>query len=108
MSTKQWLAVAAWAFMPFAVTAQEKQNLPNPLDADAPVAGVRYESAFKSFRSPSENQAPDKVWRTANDEMGKLGGHMGHMKSRGAETSTSAGTGNAPAASGAADHSKHH
>lgn len=76
----------------------------------APVNAAPYESAFKGFRSSGDEQAsPDKVWRTANDEMAKLGGHAGHMKSSESQPAASSGAGNASAKQGnAVDHSKHH
>lgn len=109
MSIQQWLVAAAWAFMPVAAAAQVKQNTPDPLDANAPAVEVRYESAFKTFRSPvEERQTPDKVWRSANEEMGKLGGHMGHMQSSGEKPQPAASAGSAPPAASGTDHSKHH
>lgn len=106
MSTKQWLAVLAWAFVPFAATAQEKQTQYNPADATAPVSAAAYESAFKDYRAPNnEGETPDKVWRSANDEVGRLGGHVGHVKD-GADAPDA--TNAAPKQGSAADHSKHH
>ncbi|MFC4161380.1 hypothetical protein [Chitinimonas lacunae] len=38
-----------------------------------------YRSTFDSYlRWPAEPTPP--AWRTANDEMGRLGGHAGHLK----------------------------
>ena len=110
MSSKQWLALAAWVLVPVATIAQEKQTQYAPTNAAAPVTAISYESAFKGYRSPSdEGNTPDKVWRSANEEMGKLGGHAGQMKD---SPSQPAGTSNAapsaPAQGGAVDHSKHH
>lgn len=109
MSTKQWLAVAAWALLPMAASAQQEQANYNPADANAPVNAMPYESAFKSFRSSSDEQAtPDKVWRTANDEMGKLGGHAGHMKSGQSQPDASPAVKASEKQGNAVDHSKHH
>ncbi|WP_151638761.1 hypothetical protein [Noviherbaspirillum aerium] len=110
MSSKQWLALVAWVFVPAAAFAQEKQTQYAPTDAAAPITAIGYESAFKGYRSPSdEGNTPDKVWRSANEEMGKLGGHAGQMKE---SPSQPAGASNAvpstPVQGGAVDHSKHH
>jgi hypothetical protein len=109
MSTKQWLAVAAWALLPMAASAQQEQAKYNPADANAPFNAVPYESAFKGFRSSSDEQSsPDKVWRTANDEMGKLGGHAGHMKSGQSQPAASSAEKTSEKQGNAVDHSKHH
>lgn len=114
MSPNQWLAFAAWVFVPFAAFAQQKQSQYAPTDANAPVHAVNYASAFKSYRTASnEAQSPDKVWRFANDETGKLGGHAGQMKSAGgmpaAAPATSSGTSDAAENQrGAGDHGQHY
>lgn len=110
MSSKQWLAVAVWVFMPLAATAQQKQSDANPADPAAPATAVAYESAFKTFRSPGDdNQTPDKVWRSANEDMRRLGGHVGHMKGEVPQPVPSSDAGKAaPKQGGATDHSKHH
>ncbi|RJF98164.1 hypothetical protein [Noviherbaspirillum saxi] len=110
MSSKQWLAIAAWVFVPIAATAQQKQTQYAPTDPNAPVTTIGYESAFKSYRASSDDaETPDKVWRSANDEMGKLGGHVGQMKGSPGTPATPRASGNkAPEQGGNADHSKHH
>lgn len=110
MSSKQWLALAAWVLIPVAASAQQKQSEPNPLDASAPVSALTYESAFKDFRASSdEAPSPDKVWRRANDEMGQIGGHAGQMKATGPGSQATPKVDNAaPKQGGAVDHSKHH
>jgi hypothetical protein len=81
MPFKQCLAIVALASVPFAAVAQPKQSQYQPTDANAPVSAMGYESAFKNYRaSDDEGESPDKVWRPANEEMGKLGGHAGQMK----------------------------
>ena len=98
MSTKQWLAVAALALLPIAASAQQEQARYNPSDANAPVKSAPYESAFNGFRAASDNQeSADKVWRTPNDEMGKLGGHAGQMKPVETQPAAASGTESAPA-----------
>lgn len=110
MSSRQWLALAAWVLVPVAAVAQEKQTQVVPTDAAAPVTAITYESAFKGYRSLTDDgNTPDKVWRSANQEMGKLGGHAGQMKDGvGQPAETSGAALPAPAQGGAVDHSKHH
>ena len=43
--------------------------------AAAPVRG--YESAFKGYRPYADEEAGR--WRESNEEMGRLGGHQGHL-----------------------------
>ncbi|WP_194724757.1 hypothetical protein [Noviherbaspirillum malthae] len=110
MSTRQWLAVAAWGLLPIAALAQQEQAKYNPADASAPVNAVPYESAFKGFRSNGDEQAsPDKIWRSVNDEMGKLGGHAGHMNSGQGQPAASSAVATVPEKQGSgADHGMHH
>lgn len=78
--------VGVLALMPLAATAQQTQQ-PHPADANAAVPAFGYTSAFNNYRSTPEGQdAPDKVWRFANKEMERLGGHAGHMKDTGSTT----------------------
>jgi hypothetical protein len=108
MSLQQWLALAAMASLPFAAAAEQKQSESNPADPSAPASAFRYESAFKSYRTPSdEGQAPDKIWRSTNDEMEKLGGHAGHIKADGDAAPSTKAEITQPIAS-PSDHSKHH
>ena len=76
-------AVAAMVMLSLHAFAQETPKKPRklPSDADAPPAVLTYQSAFERYRPSSELQEmPDKRWRAANDEMERLGGHMGHIK----------------------------
>jgi len=108
MSSKQWLAVAAWVFLPLAASAQQKQD-PHPADPGAPASSIQYESAFKTFRSLQEDgPAPDKAWRSANEEMGRLGGHVGHMKEAAPQADSSPAANTPAQQQGATDHSTHH
>jgi hypothetical protein len=104
MSFAYWLTVAALASLPFAVVAQQKQNQSDPTNANAPVSGAAYESAFKNYQpAADQQQSPDKTWRAANEEVGKLGGHAGNMKD-----GSFASSAPAPAQAMPADRSKHH
>ena len=43
--------------------------------ASAPAPALTYDSAFESYRPYREEPAAD--WRTVNDEVGRVGGHIG-------------------------------
>ena len=82
MSSKKWLALAAWALLPLAATAQQEHSSHT---VSQPVAKgsnpVQYQSAFEDYRPfQEEGPTPDKVWRKFNEEMEILGGHAGHLK----------------------------
>lgn len=104
MLIKQWITIGvlASASVSLAAIAQQVPAQPNPLDANAPASASTYESAFKNYQAAADEQvSPDKAWRAANDEVGKLGGHMGHLKREAAEAG-------APSPSAPMDHGKHH
>lgn len=113
MSSKKWLAAAAWALAPVVAAAAQKQAQPNPVDAAAPSGAVAYESAFRNYRTSSDaSETPDKTWRSANEQVGRLAGHAGHMKDGEDNAVQSAASPEessaAPQEGGAADHHKHH
>ena len=98
MQKKQWLASTCLALMPLAVIGQPQRAEANPLDARVAVPAPRYESAFQSYRSVSDDDTtPDTVWRAINDQVKELGGHAGHIKN-----------GNAAATPDSMKHDKHH
>lgn len=69
------LAVAALTAAGLA-TAQQART-PDPVDPARAVPPVRYQSVFTGFRGqPDDKQAP---WRESNDEVRRLGGHVGHV-----------------------------
>lgn len=81
MTLEQYLAFGVLASLPFAAIAQQAPQKPDPLAATAPVPASTYASAFKDYRAVADEQAtPDKAWRAANDEVGRLGGHAGHAR----------------------------
>ncbi len=81
MSIAPWMAIAALAILPLAVSAQDKPKPADPTNPAAAVAPLLYESAFAGYQTSSEpEQSPDKNWRAINDEMSRLGGHAGHTK----------------------------
>ena len=81
MSLLRWMAIATLAISPMAVIAQDKTKQPdpaNPAAASAPASAPAHQSAFSGYHAFSESkESPAAVWRAANDEMGRVGGHMG-------------------------------
>lgn len=107
MSLKQWLAIAGMGTLSIAAMAQEKQAQQDPSDANAPAAAIGYASAFEGYRSSAdEADMPDKNWRALNDEVGRLGGHAGHMKDSRAQPDLPDDQDDT--ASSGTDHAKHH
>ena len=64
-------AVPAGLLACFAMTAAIAAPPP------APETSIPYRSVFTDYTPYREKPMPD--WRAANDEMGRLGGHMGQM-----------------------------
>lgn len=68
-----------------AAFAQMPPDVPNPSDASAAVPAVEYVSTLTHYRAaPEQDKSADKAWQGANAEVGKLGGHAGHLRSDGA------------------------
>lgn len=102
MTLKQCLTIGMLASLPFAAIAQQAPQKPDPLSAAAAVPASTYVSAFKDYRAATDKQAtPDRAWRAANDEVARLGGHAGHVRSDAPASS-------APTQSAPAVHGKHH
>ena len=73
-------AAASFAVLSLTAAAQPANAQLDPADSEARIPLISYQSAFTSYRPSSDAQEPpDKVWRATNEEMGKLGGHAGHM-----------------------------
>jgi hypothetical protein len=69
----------ALAMIVAGAAAAEKPPAP-PADPKAPAAPSAYRSAFENYRPFAH---PEVVpWRRANEEVGTLGGHKGHMQPR--------------------------
>ena len=71
-----WAPLAAVACA--ACASPQPAHLRDPLTPQATIPAFRYESVFSTYRP-----APDQglgSWRAANDEMWRLGGHMGHIE----------------------------
>ncbi|MNR76051.1 hypothetical protein D3C72_67060 [compost metagenome] len=55
---------------------------PDPSDPAAATVAPAYQSAFQHYIvMPQQSSTPDKGWRAANDEMARLQGHSGHIRS---------------------------
>ncbi len=81
MSFFHSMAFAALASLPAAAIAQEKTHQTDPANPLAAVPAAVYESAISNYRPFSApKESPAKGWRAVNDEMGRLGGHMGQLK----------------------------
>ena len=110
MLFSHWLAAAALAMAPLAASAgqaaQQATQQADPADPDARVPASGYASAFSGYLSAPEEQAPpDTVWRAANDEMGRLKGHAGHIKD---DAVSPPAAENATPADHGTDHGHHH
>ena len=83
-----FLATVAGVLLAASLGAQARQpeRAPSPLDSNAPVPALAYDSALRSHPRPGADAAvtPDKNWRRANDTV-----------------AGNAGTGSAPAAGAA-------
>lgn len=59
-----------------ASAAAQHRARPGPADPEASAPARAYDSAFKDYRPYTD---PDLArWREANEEVGRLGGHIGH------------------------------
>ena len=66
-----------------ALPAIAQQRTPAATDAQASVPPLRFESVFTGYKPYQEPQiAP---WRDVNDEVGRIGGHLGIMRGAGAD-----------------------
>lgn len=72
---KSFLAVLAVAiYAPHAV-AQQAPARPSPVDPAVSVTPVRYESPFSGFMPYREQELAS--WREVNEEVARIGGHIG-------------------------------
>lgn len=109
MSSNKWLALAAWALVPVAAIAQQDHSRYSSSQPAVSGSTPGFQSAFADYRPfGDDSSTPDKVWRAANEEMGVLGGHAGHMKDAPESAAASAPERAAVTRSGSMDHSKHH
>jgi hypothetical protein len=63
--------------------AAQTATRPDPADPKAAVPARPYEPVFKDYRPYVDPEV--SRWRQSNEEMGRLGGHVGHVpKAQGA------------------------
>jgi membrane-bound lytic murein transglycosylase B len=75
------LALAAIAVAPLALAAKDKPRSLDPSSADATPAPLQYQPAFKMYQPMAKEQEMDhQVWRAANAEVARIGGHASYMK----------------------------
>ena len=74
MFTKTSFLLAA--FIAGSAAAQAPAR-PDPADPKAAVSSRPYESAFEDYRPYVDPEVAR--WRESNEEMGRLGGHIGHV-----------------------------
>lgn len=72
---KPYLALAVLAALAPHAAAQQPAAKPHPADPAAPAPAVKYESAFSGYRGYREE--PLAPWRGVNDEVARVGGHIG-------------------------------
>ena len=72
---KPYLAFAVLAALAPHAAAQQPVAAPHPADPAAPAPAVKYESAFTGYRGFREE--PLAPWRAVNDEVARVGGHLG-------------------------------
>jgi hypothetical protein len=103
-----WLALAAFSVTPFALATNEDAGVVNPTSPAAPTPSFQYKSVLDSYQPIAEDDAtPGKRWRTANEEVARIGGHAGYMKIQQASPQVSRQQ-ESPAAEPAASAPSHH
>lgn len=110
---KNTILCFAVAGVPLQPLAQQKTR-PDPADAGAPVPATSYDSVFHNYVSDREPKAAG--WKEVNDEVGLIGGHVGHIRGATGGAGRTAAPGgkpvgeltpaDQPAASGHAGHPK--
>ena len=82
----QHIIAIAMAATAASSAAAQPATRPDPADAKASVPTYRYESTFKDYQPYADPQTAR--WRDLNEEMGRLGGHLGHMAKPGEKGSS--------------------
>jgi len=59
------------------IAAAQTVARPDPADPKTAVPARPYESVFKDYRPYADPEVSG--WRQSNEEMGRLGGHVGHV-----------------------------
>jgi len=100
-SYRLFLLVAA--ALPAALAAQDAGPA-GPASPNPPVPPVTYRSALTDYQ-PSRD-TPVAPWHETNDTVGRLGGHMGHVRDAGRSASAPEPDAQKPPAAGS--HDAHH
>jgi hypothetical protein len=74
------------ATAPLNALAQQGSTRPDPAAPGAAVAPLKYESAFTGY-APFRDQPPAS-WRELNDEVARVGGHLGILRGASGHGST--------------------
>jgi hypothetical protein len=78
MSVSVCLSALLMAALPLAAVAQVPSSVADP---NAAVAPVEYASVFERYQPTAEaGDAPTSVWRAANEEVARIGGHAGYLR----------------------------
>lgn len=81
MSIAYYVSIFVFIAMPMTVAAQAHSSV-GPAEAAAAVLPYGYNSAFQDYRPMVDSgDAPETVWRAANEQVGRIGGHAGIMRS---------------------------
>ena len=83
-----FIAVIALAAHGPLAAAQPAASNTNPADSAAPAPAFRYESAFTDYRGFRDT--PLAPWRDVNDEVARIGGHLGIVRGQSGGTERAA------------------
>jgi len=72
------IAVMIWSAHAPLAAAQPSASHINPADPAAPVPAPQYQSTFEGYRGFRET--PLAPWRDVNDEVARVGGHIGILR----------------------------
>lgn len=86
MKLLPWYLLAASAA---GVAFAEAPKRPDPADAQLRVPAPTYRSAFEGYKPTGPDPKP--VWREANEEVGRVGGHIGILREQARREAQSAG-----------------
>lgn len=88
------IAVIAFAAHAPLAAAEPSAGRNDPANPEAPVPAFQYESAFKGYHGFRET--PLAPWREVNDEVARVGGHIGILRAGRDAGSASPGTAPSP------------